>query len=51
MIAALAALLFLLAGFDVSLGSVDAFNLVAFGLVLLAVHLLVGDRFGFPRRG
>ena len=41
MIAAVACLLFVLAGFNVSLGQVSPFDLVAFGLALLALHLIV----------
>lgn len=45
---ALAALLcFVLAVFDVALGSLD---LLALGLAFVAAHLLLGDRVWAPRR-
>ncbi len=39
MLTLIAAFLFVLAGFDVDAGEVTAFNFLAFGLVLLALHL------------
>lgn len=38
MLAVLAALLFALAGFDVTAGEVSSFDFLAFGLVALALH-------------
>ena len=40
MLAAVACLLFVLAGFNVTLGQVSPFDLVAFGLALVALHLV-----------
>lgn len=46
MIAFAACVLFVLAGFDVTLGEVSSANLVAFGLALLALHLAYPIPFG-----
>ena len=41
MLAAVACVLFVIAGFNASLGPVTPFDLVAFGLALVALHLIV----------
>ena len=40
MLSAVACVLFVLAGFNVTLGQVTSFDLVAFGLALVALHLV-----------
>ena len=40
MLAAVACVLFVIAGFNASLGPVSPFDLVAFGLALVALHLV-----------